>query len=260
MGAPDPVRGLPLVELAASSLAIADLHLDPAASEHCAGFIAFAERIHGVPALLILGDFYDAWVGRGHASLPGAAATIAALAGLTASGTAVHMLHGNRDFLLDASFERLTGARVHPRGMDTRLPDGSRCLWIHGDELCTRDHAYQRLRRVVRSAPVRGISRALPLSVSRAVARRLRRASVQAIAGKAPEEKSIQLDAAARWSAELGIPRLVCGHAHDYRVEELDGGGRLTVLDAFGGSRDLLIVEADGSLRATASSGYPDGD
>jgi UDP-2,3-diacylglucosamine hydrolase len=260
MGAPDPVRGLPIIELAAGSLAIADLHLDPASPEHCAGFIAFADRIHGAPALLILGDFYDAWVGRAHAELPGAAATIASLARLSASGTDVHLLHGNRDFLLDATFERLTGSRVHPRGLDTRLPDGSRCLWIHGDELCTKDHAYQRLRRVVRSGPVRGLSRALPLTVGRAVARRLRRASVRAIAGKAPEEKSIQLDAAARWSNELGIPRLVCGHAHEYRVEELAGGGRLTVLDAFGGPRDLLVVEADGGLRAAASSDRSAGD
>lgn len=254
MGAPDPARDLPIIELAAGSLAIADLHLDPSAVEPCSSFLSFADAIHGIPALLILGDFYDAWVGRAHASLPGAAATIAALARLSASGTDVHVLHGNRDFLLDESFERLTGSRVHPRGMHTRLPGGSRCVWIHGDELCTLDHAYQRLRKIVRSAPVRSVSRAMPLPVGRAIARRLRSASTRAVAGKAPEEKSIQIEAAQRWAAELDVTRLVCGHAHEHRILELGGGATLTVLDAFGGPHDLLTVEAGGELRSGASS------
>lgn len=252
--APDPPSGLHPFDLPSGSLAIADLHLDPASIEHCAPFLDFAGRAGGSPALLILGDFYDAWVGRAHAELPGAKATITAIRRLTKTGTAVHVLHGNRDFLLDAHFERLTGALVHPRGFLSNLPDGSACLWIHGDELCTRDHAYQRLRRVIRSAPVRGLSRAMPLSVGRAVARRLRSASVQAVSAKLPDEKSIQLEAASRWARELHVPRIVCGHAHAFRLVELEAGAELVVLDAFGGERDLSVVKPDGSLDPLPSS------
>ncbi len=256
MRAPDPPRDLPVVDLPAGTLAIADLHLDPASAEHARPFVDFAARARGAPALLVLGDFFDAWVGIAHAELPGAAATVAACADLAREGTAVHVLHGNRDFLLDAKFERLTGARVHPRGMLTTLAGGERCLWIHGDELCTRDHAYQRLRRVLRSGPVRGVSRVLPLPVGRAVARRLRGASVQAVAAKLPEEKSIQASAADRWCREVGAPRVVCGHAHEYRDEALDGGGRLTVLGAFGGDRDLAVVGADGGLEFRSAAAH----
>lgn len=252
--APDPPRDLRSIELAAGSLAIADLHLDPAAVAPCAGFVEFTERIRGAPTLLILGDFYDAWVGRAHAELPGAAATIAALAELVATGTQVALLHGNRDFLLDAHFERLTGATIHPRGLMTQLPGGARCLWIHGDELCTRDHAYQRLRRVIRSGPVRALSRALPLTVGRSLARRLRSASVRAVAAKISEEKSIQADAAQRWAAETGAARLVCGHAHEFRRVPLDAGAELIVLDAFGGPRDVLVVGASGELEPRSST------
>lgn len=253
--APDPPRELQTIELASGSLAIADLHLDPASAAACKRFVEFSERVRGAPALLILGDFYDAWVGRAHAGLPGAALTITALRQLVESGMEVHVLHGNRDFLLDAHFERSTGARVHPRGLSTRLPDGSGCLFIHGDELCTRDHAYQRLRRVIRSSPVRGLSRALPLTVGRSLARRLRSASVQAVAAKLPEEKSIQLDAARRWAVESGVPRLVCGHAHEFRRVPLEPSAELIVLDAFGGDRDVLVVEASG-LEARGSASW----
>ncbi|MCA8980643.1 MAG: UDP-2,3-diacylglucosamine diphosphatase [Planctomycetes bacterium] len=257
--APDPPRDLDAIALPAGSLAIADLHLDPASAEHSAAFVDFTRRVAGAPALLILGDFYDAWVGRAHAALPGAAATIQALSKLTASGTGVHVLHGNRDFLLDAHFERATGARIHPRGLLSRLPGGSACLWIHGDELCTLDHAYQRLRRVIRSGPVRGLSRTLPLGVGRGIARRLRSASVQAVAAKLPDEKSIQLDAARRWAREAAVPRLVCGHAHEYRRVELGDGAELIVLDAFGGPRDVLVVGAAGELEAHGSASWVTG-
>jgi len=254
MPAPQPARELEWIDLAPRSLVIADLHLDPADAACCADFIAFLERAHGVPALLILGDLFDAWVGRAHGALPGAAATIGALWKLTASGTQVHVLHGNRDFLLDEHFTGQTGARVHPLGIGARLPDGTRCVFIHGDELCTLDHAYQRLRRIVRSGPVRGLSRVMPLPLGRAVARRLRRASVQAIAAKPSVEKSIQLDAAAHWAAELDVSWLVCGHAHEYRTEPLEGGAQLTVLDAFGGPHDTLVIDPAGPPRATSSA------
>jgi cytidylate kinase len=45
----------------------------------------------------------------------------------------------------------------------------------------------------------------------------------------------------------------VCGHAHRFRRESLPGGARWTVLDAFGGARDLLCVSETGELVAGSS-------
>ncbi|MCA8966052.1 MAG: metallophosphoesterase [Planctomycetes bacterium] len=244
----------------AAAVLISDLHVPSdggAAFAHLQDAVAAARQAQR--PLFVLGDLFDSYVSAAQVRTGIWRDTAALFGAAVAGGSPVVILHGNRDFLLDAHFERATGARIHPRGLLSRLPGGSACLWIHGDELCTLDHAYQRLRRVIRSGPVRGLSRTLPLGVGRGIARRLRSASVQAVAAKLPDEKSIQLDAARRWAREAAVPRLVCGHAHEYRRVELGDGAELIVLDAFGGPRDVLVVGAAGELEAHGSASWVTG-
>ncbi len=252
MGSP-----LPELDLAPGTLLIADLHLDVEDEAALAGFGAFLERNGSAPRLAILGDLFEYWLGPAHARTPGGERVLAALRALTASGTAVDVVPGNRDFLLDASFEEASGARVRRDGFVGRLPDGGRVLVIHGDELATRDRGYQRLRRVLRSGPLLWLAPRLPLGVSRSLARRLRRASIKAVAAKPSEEKALQADACAAFARAHAATTVVCGHAHEFRDEEVVGGPRWIVLDAFGGRRDTLAVER-GGLRF-ASSARPDG-
>ena len=230
------------VELAPGSVVVADLHLEPAHADAAGAFADLCSRIAGAPRLVVLGDLFDAWIGPAHLELPGARAVTRALRTLTDSGTAVEVVHGNRDFLLDAAFERVTGARVHPHGLVGRLPGHARVLLLHGDELCTRDRAYQRLRRVVRSSFVTGLAASVPLPIALFVARRLRRASKQAVAAKLPEEKAMQEPAARELAALRDASIVVTGHAHDARDTALVDGPRWIVLDAFGGVRDAFVV------------------
>ncbi len=251
------------VDLPPGSLVVADLHLDPADPAAVEPFAALCARIAGIPRLVVLGDLFDAWVGPAHLSLAGAARAVRALADLARAGTAIEVVHGNRDFLLDAAFERASSARVHPAGLLARLAaSGERVLLLHGDELCTADRGYQRLRRVVRSRLVRGAAPRVPLPLALWVARRLRRASTEALRAKPPEEKRMQRDAALRAAAEAGAAWLVCGHAHEARDERLPEGRRWIVLDAFGGERDALAIDAQGrpglcSARAQGASCGP---
>ena len=227
------------------SVVVGDLHLDPARAEDAADFVAWVGALEG-PALVVVGDLFDAWVGRGHEDSPGGAAVIEAFRDATARGVAVHLLHGNRDFLLGESFERRSGARVHPDGMEVELGDGTHLLLVHGDELCTRDLAYQRLRRVLRSGPVIGLAERVPLALSQRVARRLRRASVAAVAAKPSAEKAMQEDAVRRLARERGAGIVLCGHAHRSRDERLSDGPRWIVLDAYGGRLDVARVGEQG--------------
>jgi UDP-2,3-diacylglucosamine hydrolase len=245
---------LPEVELATPLVVIADLHLDLGRAEGGEAFARWLEALRGARSLAILGDLFDVWVGPAQARLPGAARVLDALAGLTARGAQVLLVHGNRDFLLDASFERRTGARVLPDGFAAGLPGLGRALFVHGDTLCTLDVGYQRLRRVVRSGPVRWIAPRMPLALGSAVARRLRRASTQAVARKPSEEKSVQRGAADALARGAGAQLLVCGHAHEFRDERLAGGARWIVLDAWGGARDALVATG-GGVRALAAAG-----
>jgi UDP-2,3-diacylglucosamine hydrolase len=245
------MQALAEIPLAPGTLCIADLHLDVGAEDGGRDFVRFLATLSGVPRLVILGDLFDVWVGPAQATMPGAPAVLDALRALVEKGTTVDLVPGNRDFLLDRSFAERTSVRLHAEGFVGTLGP-RRILFVHGDTLCTRDHAYQRLRRVLRSKPVGWLAPRVPLAIGTRVARRLRRASVRAVAAKLPDEKSIQREAVIAAARAERCGTLVCGHAHVFRDEMLEGDLRFLVLDAFGGTRDVLHFAED-DVRAGSS-------
>lgn len=250
-----PAASLPQVELAPGTLVIGDLHLDLDEPQAVAAFERWLEGISGAPRLIVLGDLFEYWLGRAHLETPGARAILAAFERFTRAGGALDVVPGNRDFLLDARFERASGARVRPSGMLGRTGAGRRIAFLHGDELCTLDRRYQRLRGVLRSRPLRAFAAALPRPVLAMVARRLRRASRRAVAAKPRAETAQQPDACRAWARALEVDVLVCGHAHRFRDEELPDGPRWLVVDAFGGRRDTLRLAPDGVLAPLEHAG-----
>jgi UDP-2,3-diacylglucosamine hydrolase len=247
------------LELGPGSLVLADLHLHPEDEPRLDALVHWMDELAGVPRLVILGDLFDVWVGPAQARQRASGRVVQALASLSARGTAVEIVPGNRDFLLDSVFEQQSGARLWPAGVLARAPGGSRILMLHGDELCTRDLAYQRMKRVLRSPLVRALSRRSPLRLARWAAARLRARSVQAVAQKLPEEKAMQADAVRQLASARGADTVICGHAHRFRDEALAGGPRWIVLDAWGGERDLLVVSegAPGAFRVATWSPMP---
>lgn len=244
---------MPELELPSGSIAVGDLHLDVGGDRAPKAFLEWLTALEGVPRLVILGDLFDAWIGPAHLGLGGAAETARALAQLVSRGTAVDVVWGNRDFLLDRNFEEASGVCLRPRGLVGRTAQG-RVLLIHGDELCTEDLPYQRLRRVIRSRPIRFLIRHLPRAVALWAARRLRRASTQAVARKPAEHKAMQVDAVSRQLEAHGCDTLVCGHAHRFRDEPVGATGRWVVVDDWGRGRDQVRVLADGGLLVEAST------
>ncbi len=239
---PDPAHEIEALD---GVLVVADLHLDLADEHGCDAFARSCDSLSGLAHLVVLGDLFDAWVGPAHARLPAARTMLQAFARLADRGVAVHLVHGNRDFLLDESSLAGCGARVHPDHLRVRAGDAA-VLLVHGDRECTRDHAYQRLRRVLRSPLVRAFARRAPLWASLPLARRLRRASIGAVSRKAPQEKSIQPEAVRARAVRHGATIVVCGHAHEWRDLDL-GACRWIVLDAWGaGPRDALRIDAGG--------------
>jgi len=246
------VKALPEIELAIGTLVVADLHLDTAdEGGDLASFCIWLEGLEEVPRLVILGDLFEYWFGPAQEASPGASRVLDALARRVASGTRIDLVPGNRDFLLGQSFEARTGARVRREGFVGVLEESAvRALFLHGDVLCTADRGYQALRRVLRSGPVRWLGPRLPRSVGEALARHLRRASARAIAAKAPLEVQLQEEACRSVAGGNRCSTVVCGHAHLFRDDALEGGPRWLVLDAFGGERDALAVTAGGGLEA----------
>ncbi len=193
-------------------LCVSDLHLTP---EHEEVSLAFFNLCRSRPEngiLIVLGDLFDAWVGPRQRKARG----WRELCGLLARGwrgRRVYLLHGNRDYLLESRFAEATGSVVVPGGLLLRRPGGRTLLCLHGDELCTRDHAYQRAKRRLRSAPMRKLVSGLPWFLTRRLAARARAKSRTVVRAADPATLLPPPEALAA-AAELHDGPLLFGHIH----------------------------------------------
>ena len=93
------------------TLFISDLHLDADNEAITKCFLNYVAGAHGCDALYILGDFFEVWVGDDDRSI--LTDTVAnALSSLAASGSKIYIMHGNRDFLLGASYAQHCSAQL----------------------------------------------------------------------------------------------------------------------------------------------------
>lgn len=222
---------------------ICDLHLKGGSDPLQARFLTWLGAVPTGEAIWILGDLFEYWIGPSSLREPGHQSVLKALAQRTRGGDFVGLVPGNRDFLIDAEFEAKTGVLVCSEGARLEGPGGP-WLLMHGDEFCTRDTGYQRLRRVLRSSVFRFWVRHQPAFMGRSMARRLRRASAKSVPSKDPALMAMQSDEVLRRAGAVGARSVLAGHAHRFCDELLDGPDgavRFLVLDAFGdGLRDEL--------------------
>lgn len=193
---------------------IADLHLTDERPEINGRFFHFIEHTAaGADALYILGDLFEYWIGDDDLSARIARETAEKLSALNQAGTAVYFMHGNRDFLLAKNYARLSGmALLADPSLITLY--GTPTLLMHGDTLCTDDHAYQAFRSRVRRPWVQALLRALPLAARRRLARMARAGSEAAKQGKTEAIMDVNVEEVERQLQAHGYPRLIHGHTH----------------------------------------------
>ncbi len=122
-------------------------------------------------------------------------------------------MHGNRDFLVAERFARATGIRLIA---DPTLVDlyGTPALLMHGDTLCTGDHAYQAFRAQVRDPEWQRVALSKPVEERLAIARGLRVHSEGAKEGKAEEIMDVAPAAVEEAFARSGVRLMIHGHTH----------------------------------------------
>lgn len=214
-----------------TALFVSDLHLDasrPAATECFLRFLTGPAR--DADTLYILGDLFEAWTGDDTAGSH-ELSVMAALLGYTAAGCRCHFLRGNRDFLVGTGFAASTGATLLPDEALIEL-DGRRALLMHGDTLCTDDHAYQRYRRFVHLPAVQALYLALPGRVRTAIAAYARRRSTAENAVKAAAIMDVNPAAVTDALRRHGVHVLIHGHTHRPAVHtgEIDGQPALRIV------------------------------
>lgn len=200
---------------------ISDLHLSHSEPDTINAFLRFLEHEAAEHVeLLILGDFFDYWIGD-DASYTMAAVADALRAYSTSHG--LYIMHGNRDFMMGERFAREIGATLL-RDPAVGVLRGERILLSHGDLWCTFDADYQKVRRRVRSVWWQWIMLRLPLKKRLQVAEDARarsrtRKSVKAAYITDVDERA--LDEAAR---NLEAAVVIHGHTHRPGITTTAGG------------------------------------
>jgi len=234
--------------MAGTTLFISDLHLCGERPAITALFLDFlAREARTADALYILGDLFEYWLGDEAATQP---AHRPVVDGLRAAGAQVpvYVMHGNRDFLLGAGFERAAGCRLIPDPTRIELY-GTPVLLMHGDSLCTADTEHMAFRAKVRDAQWQREFLAKPVAERERIAREYRAYSRMATAKKNPEIMDVTAAAVEAAMRQHQVLHLIHGHTHRPRVHTLTIGGkaaRRIVLGDWYEQGSVLRVHAGG--------------
>jgi UDP-2,3-diacylglucosamine hydrolase len=207
-------------------LFISDLHLCASRPEINRTFFEFLRGpARAAESLYVLGDLFEYWAGDDDLDDPFNISVVAALADCSRAGPALHVMHGNRDFLLSGDFARACNARLieDPHTLDLF---GTRALLMHGDTLCTDDSDYQRFRAEVRAPAWRKDFLSTPLVRRKERIEALRRTSESEKKRKAPALMDVNSGAVEAVLREHGYPRLIHGHTHRPARHEHQVDGR----------------------------------
>lgn len=199
---------------------IADLHLAQNRPDITACFLRFLKGdAPQAQQLYILGDLFEAWIGDDDDS--DFLSTIAeALTTLSALGTTIYYIHGNRDFLLGQHFAKKSAMILLPE-VDLINLYGKSVVIMHGDTLCTRDIGYQKFRKKSRSWWWQALIKSLPLFVRKKIAADYRKKSAAATSVKSQDIMDVTSDEVVKCLESYHSQLLIHGHTHRPAVHEL---------------------------------------
>lgn len=199
---------------------ISDLHLDPAHTKTIDLAIKYLASARNARALFIVGDLFEYWLGD-DACDPRLLNIVDALIAVTAAGCDVHLMHGNRDFLMGEQFAQTIGAQLHREDHIKLALNDLTISLMHGDTLCTDDIDYLKLRAMVRNPHWQQQFLALSIEERIAQAQALRDKSRDAVAAKSTGIMDVNAHAVAQHCAEHSSDCLMHGHTH--RPADYDG-------------------------------------
>jgi UDP-2,3-diacylglucosamine hydrolase len=241
-----------------TTLFVSDLHLHASRPAISSLFLEFLrDEAACADALYVLGDLFEAWLGDdADDALAGQVRT--ALARLRAGGVPLFLMRGNRDFLFGPRFAADTGATLLPDPCVVRLY-GEPTLLMHGDLLCSEDHAYLAFRAQVRDPAWQGEFLAKPLAERAEFAARARAASQQRQAGLQAEGEletitDVTPQTVAQTMARYGVRRMIHGHTHRPAIHSLRVNGmpaQRVVLGDWYEQGSVLRVSPDGYALTT---------
>ncbi len=191
---------------------IADLHLSADRPDITECFMRFLQEdaIHA-DALYVLGDLFEVWIGDDH--ITSFSESVATAFKAVSHFCPVYFIHGNRDFAIRQDWLSKAGMTLLNEQTVIDLY-GTPTLITHGDELCTRDVAYQKFRKKSRSWWWPRLMLALPLSVRRKAAQKGRAKSKENQKYLKPEIMDVTPDEVVKVMENHKVNQLIHGHTH----------------------------------------------
>jgi UDP-2,3-diacylglucosamine hydrolase len=205
---------------------ISDLHLSAERDDITQCFISFMQNeAQHAEALYILGDLFEVWIGDD--DLSEFSQTVANTIAQLSSQVPVYFIHGNRDFAIREGFAKRAGMEILPEQSVIDLY-GRKTLISHGDELCTRDIAYQAFRKKSRGWWWPRLMLALPLRLRRHLAKRGRVTSQNNQKQLTADIMDVTPSEVDRVMRKFDVRTFIHGHTHRPNIHrfELDGIAR----------------------------------
>lgn len=200
---------------------VSDLHLQNERPDLVRAFLHFlATDARQANQLYLLGDIFEAWIGD-DAPFPGTQPVMDALKAVSDSGIELYFQHGNRDFLVGKQFAEYVGATLLDDSTTVETADGRQLLLMHGDQLCTDDVEYQKMRVMLRNPMFQQNILAQTVEQRLAMARQLRETSKEKGAEKAEYITDVNADAVSQALTEAGTTLLLHGHTHRPAIHEV---------------------------------------
>lgn len=220
---------------------VSDVHLHPSMPRTLAAFCRWLHETEA-DALFILGDLFEVWVGDDMLDDDPFVRDCADALKRASLRRPVHLMHGNRDFLMGGRFAEHAGA--HPLSDPCVLAfAGERWLLTHGDALCTDDAAYLAFRAEVRQRSWQQDFLAQPLLQRQHLAASMRAQSRlhQAQRGGASDVNLAQVEA---WLSAAQARVMIHGHTHQPADHALDGARQRVVLSDWDCDSDVAASRA----------------
>tara|TARA_R110000744_G_scaffold118205_1_gene220792 strand:- start:6330 stop:7070 length:741 start_codon:yes stop_codon:yes gene_type:complete len=204
---------------------IADLHLSAEREDisHC--LFQFLEHdARQADALYVLGDLFEAWIGDDNQT-PFNQQVASAFKQVADSGVDVFFIHGNRDFLIRERFAKQAGLTLLPEQVVIDLY-GTPTLITHGDELCTKDVAYQKFRKKARGWWWPRLVLCLPLKTRQKIAENGRATSKENQKQLTTDIMDVTPQEVIDTMSRFNVTRLIHGHTHRPAIHALTVNGQ----------------------------------
>ncbi|WOH37603.1 UDP-2,3-diacylglucosamine diphosphatase [Thalassotalea fonticola] len=204
---------------------IADLHLTQERADITDCFLSFLRNeAPKAEKLYILGDFFEFWVGDDD-DHPFVLNIANELKKLSAIGTELFFIVGNRDFLIGKKYAKKCGMTLLPDVQVINLY-GTKTVIMHGDSLCIDDIEYQKFRKKSRSWWWSKGIQCLPLWLRKKMARDYRAKSAMKKNDLTPEIMDVTQSEVVKELEDNDCQLMIHGHTHRPAIHQLEANGK----------------------------------